>query len=123
MENTKQRIIKKNCGYNINKLFGTGLRGYINLNYKELVSVFGKTNGFIKDYKVDWSWTFLLNQIIITIYNYKTGPSYLHKRIGPNSINIWHVGAIYYYDLKILEDYIIQKTGDKFSGRVIIEEA
>jgi hypothetical protein len=86
------------------KRSGTHLIGYIQLSYKQLVKLFGPPYTFNGD-KVDWCWEFKLNNSVITIYNWKNGPSYGFK-IKPSSIDTWNVGGNYEYDLNILQDYI-----------------
>jgi len=101
----------------------TSLKGYISLTYKELVSIFGRPNGiYDPGDKVDWEWTFKLNFTPICIYNYKDGPNYTHKKVTAKSIEMWHIGALFLEDLKILEDYINQRTNNKFSDREFIKE-
>ena len=114
---SKQLIIDK--GINHDKATGTSLTGYLNLNYKEIVSVFGKPNCKGDGYKTDWEWIFTLNGAPITIYNYKTGPSYGCKGVKANDVTDWHVGSKYGYDLKMLEDYIKQEAGDRFGNRTL----
>jgi hypothetical protein len=114
---SKRIIIDQNM--NRNKLVGTSLTGYLNLNYEEIVSIFGKPNSKGDQYKVDWEWVFSLNDSPIAIYNYKTGPSYGCKGVKEKDIEHWHIGSKYGYDLQMLEDYIIQETGEKFSGRML----
>lgn len=117
----KNLISKKVEG--INYEIGTSLIGYVNLNYNELKSIFGKPNSGDSvsgtgDSKIDWEWTFTLNNLPFSIYNWKTGPSYLHKKsIKPKDIEVWNVGSTHEYNLKILEDFIKQETGDKFNDR------
>jgi len=108
--------IDKNISHS--KVIGTSLTGYMNLTYDEIVSIFGKPNSKGDQYKVDWEWEFTLNDTPITIYNYKTGPSYGFKKVKAKDIEDWHIGSKYSYDLKILEDYIKQEY-PQYIGRTL----
>lgn len=91
---------------------GTSLIGYLNMTYDEIVFIFGnpiRLKG--GDNKVEWEWVFKLNDTVLTIYNWKNGPSYTGKRtIKARDIKDWHVGGRHTYDLKILKDYICSKN-------------
>ena len=72
---------------------GTYLQDYIDVSYKELVKVFGKS---IKDdgYKTDAQWTGTIDGEIFTIYNYKDGKNYLEREGTPKTkITEWHIGG------------------------------
>ena len=86
--NTK---LKHNPNLNTN---GTGLVGYIDITYKELVNVFGEP-GKGDGYKVDAEWNIKTpNGLIATIYNYKTGKNYLgDKGLNVEDITKWHIGG------------------------------
>lgn len=114
---SKRIIIDQKVNRNV--VYGTSLTGYLNLNYDEIVSIFGKPNSKGDQYKTDWEWFFSLNGSPITIYNYKTGPSYGCKGVKARDIEHWHIGSKYGYDLQMLEDYIRQETGEKFNDRQI----
>lgn len=108
-------IICKTENVSANKTF---LIGYLNLTYNEIVSIFGKPDRISGDNKVEWEWVFKLNDSVLTIYNWKDGPSYTgNKKIKPSNITDWHVGGKFRYDLKILEDYIFQKAGKKYKNK------
>jgi len=111
---------------NKNKSNGTFLIGYIDLPYSEIVSLFGEPylqHG--KGEKIDWEWVFQLDGTILTIYNYKTGPSYSegNKYITPQEIDDWHVGGNYSSNLKILRDYIEQESNIKRNSKFLVREA
>ena len=93
--------------------------GYLCLNYDEIVSIFGEPNyGPSGDSKTDWEWIFEINKNVITIYNYKTGPAYTRDRtIRPQDIDSWHIGGSDIIVLNLINKYISNVTGDKFSGR------
>ena len=110
---------------NISKesVIGTSLIGYILLTYDQLVKIFGEPNSLGDQYKVDWEWVLKLNDTVITIYNYKTGPCYLKQEgIRPQNINDWHVCGKFVHDLKILEDYIIQEYPEYTDKKLTIAE-
>lgn len=77
----------------------TSLQGYMpdNTTYQQLVNVFGEPNSDVgENFKVDIQWFGTLDGNIFTIYNYKTGHSYLEDKgkdveqmIGAN----WHIGG------------------------------
>jgi hypothetical protein len=122
MEETPVIVRKKNVPSR--SAIGTSLTGYIDLTYNELVSIFGKPNSKGDQYKVDWEWIIMLNDTIITIYNYKSGPSYGNKGIKAKDIDDWHIGSKHSYDLRILEDYIKQETGDRYrDSKFLIRKA
>ena len=101
---------------------GTSFKGYLNLNYDEIVSIFEQPyKSKVGGNKMDWEWNFKLDELIFAIYNYKDGPNYMgDTKIKPENIKKWNVGAKYFSYLKILESYIIQES-DKFIGRELIK--
>jgi len=101
---------------------GTALQGYLNLSYDEIVSIFGDPNyGSSGDNKTDWEWIFEIDKKIVTIYNYKDGPSYTGESdIKPSDIKDWHVGGKSFSVLKLISNYIKEICGDKFKDRTLI---
>lgn len=101
----------------------TSLIGYLLLKYDEIVEIFGEPNyGVSGDYKVDWEWILKINNCIITIYNYKDGPSYTrNKSIGPNDIENWHVGGAHRKSLEVLDRKIRDITGIKYANIQLTE--
>ena len=73
--------------------YGTSLQGYIRVSYTKLVRILGrplKGDG----YKTDAEWVLKIGLRIVTIYNYKTGKSYLGPKGLPISkITNWNVGG------------------------------
>lgn len=77
---------------------GTGLRGYIEASYKDLVKILGEPSGF-DDYKISTHWTLMDdNDNIVTLYDYKktnlygdTLPSVEDFR--EQGTYEWHIGA------------------------------
>lgn len=88
---------------------GTSLQGYLFLNYNQIVELFGLHNyGPSDDGKIDWEWLMKINGEVITIYNYKTGPSYSKNNINvkPQDLHYWHLGGKTKKILQTLEKYI-----------------
>jgi len=82
--------IKNDSNLNLD---GTGLIGYLEITYQNLVSLFGEpTKG--GGYKTDAEWHLKTPNGVISIYNYKDGRNYLGDK-GKNAENItdWHVGG------------------------------
>lgn len=73
---------------------GTGLQGYIDIGYTQLVNKLGDGSGH-DDYKSDAGWTILFGDgAVATIYNYKDGINYLGAEGTPKeSIRDWHIGG------------------------------
>ena len=86
---------------------GTSLRGYITGDYSSLVEAFGDPLAGCDDYKSDAEWLLILNDdVVVTIYNYKSGKNYL----GANGLNVedisrWHVGGKSSEGLLLLDTY------------------
>ena len=74
---------------------GTGLQGYLDISYDELVEKLGDPDPSPDEYKVDAQWVLVFEDgQMATIYNYKTGRMYN----GPTApaveaIRDWHVGG------------------------------
>jgi len=114
--------MKKLKAYPLNTI--TSLQGYLNLNYDEIVSIFGEPSSKFPsgDFKVDWEWILEIDNEIITIYNYKDGPSYERDiSITSNDIKSWHIGGKNQKVLKILEKEILKLTGNTFANINIIQ--
>lgn len=92
---------------------GTSFKGYLGLTYDEIVEIFGepKTNQSREFSKVDWEWSFYLNNQILHIYNYKTGPSYCkeNKNVKPQDVKYWHIGSHGMSSVSLLNKYINQQ--------------
>jgi len=75
-------------------LIGTSLVGEIKVPYKKLVKLLGKPNANGDDYKTDAEWGIVVNDKIMTIYNYKDGKNYLGKNgIATTKLTDWHIGG------------------------------
>ena len=75
---------------------GTGLRGFIKVDYDVLRQLFGTpTDG--DAYKIDAQWVLRFEDgMVATIYNYKTGRNYAGSHGGgtpTNCIVDWHIGG------------------------------
>lgn len=114
-----KKLVCKTDISNDSDIIGTSLIGYVNLNFQEIKSIFGKP-GANDGYKTDWEWAFKLNGTPLRIYNYKDGPNYTGKKsIKGKDIEDWHVGGKYSYDLIILEYYIKQEKPEYNDGRIL----
>jgi hypothetical protein len=75
---------------------GTGLQGYIKVDYDVLRRAFGEPNDG-DAYKIDAQWVLRFEDgMVATIYNYKTGRNYAGSRGGgtpTNRIVDWHIGG------------------------------
>jgi hypothetical protein len=73
----------------IDKINGTGLQGYINASFQDMVYVFGSPHQWYtgRD-KVQVEWRFELpGGAVATIYDWKEARQ-------PQDVTIWHVGGI-----------------------------
>lgn len=96
----------------------TSLGGYMlkDTTYQQLVKVFGEPNANVdENFKVDVEWTGTIDGEVFTIYNYKTGHSYLGDKgkdveqlVGTN----WHIGSQKKETAKKVIEYFEQKKGD-----------
>lgn len=72
----------------------TSMKGALDIDFADLVRVFGKPNGNGDSYKVDAEWILRTPVGVATIYNYKTGRNYLGAEGLPvKQIQAWHVGG------------------------------
>jgi hypothetical protein len=76
-----------------NEVSGSSLVGYLSIDYKTLVKVFGKPSKFESGDKRDAEWRCIIDGCVCTIYNYKDGHNYLGSE-GTNvtKIDHWHIG-------------------------------
>ncbi len=73
---------------------GTGLSGYVDCSYKQLVDLLGEPNNEGDSYKVDAEWAIEMNGKILTIYNYKDGKNYNGENgLETEDITEWHIGS------------------------------
>lgn len=79
-------------GGNVN---GTGLQGYINTSYADLVGCFGEPTYNGDGYKVDAEWAITFaDGVVATIYNWKNGRNYCgHLGLDVENITNWHIGG------------------------------
>jgi len=76
---------------------GTALVGEVDIDFKELVKVFGKPNCESDGYKTDAQWVIYTPAGIATIYNYKDGINYINY-LGQDGLPVeditnWHIGG------------------------------
>ena len=93
---------------NMSMINGTGYMGKISLSYNNMVEIFGEPHnfGFIDD-KTDVEWFFKIDNVIVTIYNWKDGQCYLgNKGLKINQLNEWHIGGKSKDSLKKVNEYI-----------------
>jgi len=89
---------------------GTSLQGYIDIDYYDLVEIFGKENCDGDGYKVDAEWCLQFsNGVVATIYNYKDGKNYCGADgFEKEDITEWHVGGKSKAAVQTVEAYIEQ---------------
>ena len=73
---------------------GTSLEGRVEVDYKDLVEIFGEPSGKTDGSKTDAEWNVMTPYGIATIYNYKDGKNYC----GDNGLEVedikdWHIGG------------------------------
>lgn len=115
----KKLKIKMGAG----KVSGTSAQGYMpdGVTYQQLVDVFGCPNGDVdQDTKIDCEWYGTIDDDAsdrtFTIYNYKTGRSYLGdagKEIEHLVGKEWHIGGNLPYVAELVVQYF--KTHSKTS--------
>ena len=73
----------------------TGLEGYIDISYAELVAVLGEPTDHYDDHKSDAEWCILFGSgQCATIYNYKDGRNYMGlDGKDKEDIRDWHIGG------------------------------
>ena len=89
-----------------NEADGTSLIGYLDISYSDLISVFGEP-GINDGYKTDAEWDMVINEEVITIYNYKSGKNYASNNPEVEDIRDWHVGGKSLKALEYLRDFLI----------------
>ena len=67
---------------------GSSLQGYVRTTLAELTEVFGEPTYRNPDHydKVNTEWVLLINGVLVTVYNWKTGTT-------PTDMYDWHVGG------------------------------
>jgi hypothetical protein len=115
-------MVKENPDFRIEKVSsngGTRLEGYLNLKYNQIKKIFGKPNFELSgDSKIEREWIITINGTLVTIYNYKTGPTYLHDRkIKLNDIYPWHIGGRNRSSVDMLRLYL-SSISDEFKNCV-----
>ena len=65
---------------------GTGLQGYIETNYEDIVEAYGPPTAFDIDGKVQIEWELLLDGEPVTIYDWKTS-------MPVQQVQRWNVGG------------------------------
>ena len=88
---------------------GTGLVGSTGRDYKTVAKAFGRHSKGDK-YKTDAEWHLQTPEGPATVYNYKTGKSYLGKEgVGVKKERDWHIGgkkkAVVPYVKSVLRHY------------------
>lgn len=99
------KIIKRKIDVNA----VTMLIGYLTMTYKNIVRLFGKPMINNGDGKVNWIWSFQLNNYSFTIYNWKDGYDKNGNLVDPNTIKEWHIGGILESSLPLFKNYLIQR--------------
>ncbi|PIQ86780.1 MAG: hypothetical protein COV74_03485 [Candidatus Omnitrophica bacterium CG11_big_fil_rev_8_21_14_0_20_45_26] len=90
MKRTKFKIDMKGKTSSI----GTSYQGELKISYADLVTIFGPPNSTRHCYKIDAEWIGAIDGEVFTIYNYKTGKSYLGTQGKTvEEITDWHIGA------------------------------
>ena len=74
---------------------GGSLLGYLDIQYNELIDMFGKPNRDTDGYKIDAEWGIKFDNVSFSIYNYKDGINYNGEVDGlpVEMITEWHVGG------------------------------
>lgn len=81
------------------KTDGTYLQGYLNASYEEIVSVLGQPIHPVE--KVDASWDFEIDGVVVTLYNWKNGQIYNGPKAPPvEKLKSWNIGG---HDSKAVE--------------------
>lgn len=66
---------------------GTILLTDVTIDYKKLVALFGMPHSY--NHGLDVKWVLCYNGYVLTIYNYKRGLNYSHKK--PEDTTTWHI--------------------------------
>tara|TARA_R100000656_G_C3857649_1_gene109107 strand:- start:69 stop:404 length:336 start_codon:yes stop_codon:yes gene_type:complete len=81
------------------KIDGTHLQGHLNASYEEIVSVLGQPTHPVE--KVDASWDFEIDSVVVTLYNWKDGQNYNGPTAPPvEELRSWSIGG---HDSKAVE--------------------
>ena len=93
--------------YNAPNTTGTGLRGYVNATYEELVGLLGSPtfNEPSGDNKVQVEWVVEFEDEVFTIYDWKT----FSRHYTENELERFHIGGKSYSGG--LEEFINQELG------------
>jgi len=115
----KKPIILKELN-TIENITRTTLKGYLRLNYNNIVNIFGFPNyGPSADGKCDWEWGFFLRKEPLHIYNYNINYCKKNKNIKPEDLKYWNIGGNTYKILDLLYNYIIQRDS-KYLNQTLI---
>jgi hypothetical protein len=90
------------------RIDGTHLQGVVDISYGMLTELLGPpAEG--DGYKTDAEWIVQFEDgVVITIYNYKNGPSYMGKHGTPPHLNVdWHIGGFEKSALDYFNQYIV----------------
>lgn len=92
---------------------GTGLEGYIDISYAELVAVLGEPIEVFDTNKSDAEWVVQFGSgQVATIYNYKDGRNYMGKDgKDKEDIRNWHIGG--------KTQAVLQKMSELFPKHVV----
>jgi hypothetical protein len=73
----------------------THLVGYVDIFYSDLINKLGPSNmDYGDDYKMDAHWIVKIDDVTVTIYNWKDGVAYNGEDGTPvNEITDWHIGG------------------------------
>ena len=81
------------------KTDGTHLQGHLNASYAEIVSVLGQPTHPTE--KIDASWDFEADGVVVTIHNWKDGQNYNGPTAPPvEELKLWSIGG---HNLKAVE--------------------
>lgn len=85
---------------------GTGMQGYLDASYAELVSAFGQPNGTPSiDGKVNNSWVIIVDGLICTIYDYK-------ENLATGRHEAWHIGGKAKACVQLVTEAFLERKGE-----------